>query len=73
MFICRTNEASSIFSGYKERKVILGGLSEIQYKTCIEFYVFNNTNILYGYDFVYITKKRGCWSHIGECPGEGLY
>jgi hypothetical protein len=52
---------------YKEREVILGGLSEIQYKTCIEFYIFNHTSALDGYDYVYITKaKRGCWSHIGR-------
>jgi len=58
------------FPAYKERRTILGGLDEIQSKTCIDFYVFNHTHALDGYDYVYITKARtGCWSHIGRVGG----
>ncbi|CAL8143082.1 unnamed protein product [Orchesella dallaii] len=53
---------------YKEHSTIIGGLNEIQEKTCVEFELYDDEASLHGKDYVYITRttKRGCWSYIGR-------
>jgi len=61
-----------LISAYKEHGIIVGGLHEIQEKTCVEFDIYDNEAEVEDKDFVYINKntKRGCYSYIGKIGGK---
>jgi len=49
-----------------EKNTIYAGMIDIQNKSCMRFYIYNEAEIQ-GYDYVRIERKSsGCWSYIGR-------
>jgi hypothetical protein len=50
-----------------EVSIIIGGLTELQEKTCVDFYKYTEAQLV-KYDYVFISKNAdmGCWSWIGR-------